>query len=63
MDSVPLNKAWIDIVTQLESGDKNISSFVFKYKAMNHPRVAEDRIRADELIAWLKQQDFMKAYK
>jgi hypothetical protein len=30
---------------------------------MNHPRVAEDRKLADELIEWLKQQDFMKAYK
>jgi hypothetical protein len=62
MSSEPLNKAWKEIVTQLETGDKNISHFVFKYKAMNHPRVAEDRILADELITWLKQQDFMKAY-
>jgi beta-lactamase class D/lysophospholipase L1-like esterase len=53
-------RAWKDIVTQLESGDKNISHFVFKYHAMNHPRVAEDRILADELINWLKEQDFMK---
>jgi hypothetical protein len=30
---------------------------------MNHPRVAEDRILADELITWLKQQDFMKSYQ
>jgi hypothetical protein len=63
MHSEFLNRAWKDIVTQLESGDKDISHFVFKYQAMNHPRVAEDRILADELISWLKQQDFMKSYK
>ncbi len=63
MHSAPLNMAWKDIVTRLEAGDKNISHFVFKYQAMNHPRVAEDRILADELISWLKQQDFMKSYR
>ncbi len=63
MHSAPLNMAWKYIVEQLESGDKNISHFIFKYQAMNHPRVAEDRILADELITWLKQQDFMKSYK
>ncbi|MBE3143816.1 MAG: hypothetical protein IMZ61_07830 [Planctomycetes bacterium] len=63
MHSEPLNRAWKDIVTQLEAGDKDISHFVFKYQAKNHPRVAEDRILADELITWLKQQDFMKSYK
>lgn len=63
MHSEPLNQAWKYIVTQLESGDKDISHYVFKYQAMNHPRVAEDRILADELVNWLKEQDFMKAYK
>jgi hypothetical protein len=63
MHSEPLNKAWTEIVNQLEASDKNISHFVFKYQAMNHPRVAEDRKLADELIDWLKQQDFMKSYK
>ncbi|MGD0596668.1 MAG: SGNH/GDSL hydrolase family protein [Sedimentisphaerales bacterium] len=63
MHSEFLNWAWKDIVTQLESGDKDISHFVFKYQAMNHPRVAEDRKLADELVTWLKQQDFMKSYK
>jgi len=62
MHSEPLNKAWKDIVTQLEAGDKDISHFVFKYQAMNHPRVAEDHKLAEELITWLKQQDFMKSY-
>ena len=63
MHSEFLNRAWKDIVTQLESGDKDISHFIFKYQAMNHPRVAEDRVLADELVNWLKQQDFMKSYK
>ena len=56
-------QAWKDIVTQLESGDKNMSHFIFKYHAMHHPRVAEHRKLADELIPWLKQQDFMKSYQ
>jgi lysophospholipase L1-like esterase len=63
MHSEPLNMAWKYIVTQLEAGDKNIRHFVFKYQAMNHPRVAEDRKLADELINWLKEQDFMKSYQ
>jgi lysophospholipase L1-like esterase len=63
MHSKPLDAAWKYIVNQLESGDKDISHFVFKYQAMNHPRVAEDRKLADELIDWLKQQGFMKSYQ
>jgi hypothetical protein len=63
MHSKPLDAAWKYIVSQLESGDKDISHFVFKYQAVNHPRVAEDRILADELNNWLKEQDFMKSYK
>jgi lysophospholipase L1-like esterase len=63
MHSEPLNEAWKAAVTQLESGDKGISHFIFKYQAMNHPRVAQHRILADELITWLRQQDFMKPYR
>jgi lysophospholipase L1-like esterase len=63
MHSKPLDAAWKYNVEQLEANDKNISHYVLKYQAMNHPRVAEDRILADELITWLKQQDFMKSYK
>lgn len=63
MHSKPLDAAWKYIVAQLEADDKKISHFVFKYQAMNHPRVAEDRKLADELVDWLKQQDFMKAYR
>ena len=63
VNSAPLNQAWKYIVEQLEANDKNISHYVFKYQAKLHPRVAEDRKLADELITWLKQQDFMKSYK
>jgi beta-lactamase class D/lysophospholipase L1-like esterase len=62
MHSKALDAAWKDHIDRLESSDKNISHYVLKYQAMNHPRVAEDRKLADELIDWLKQQDFMKPF-
>jgi lysophospholipase L1-like esterase len=58
-----LREAWESAVTQLEATDKRISHFVFTHWTSTHPRVADDRIMADELIAWLKQQSFMQAYK
>lgn len=61
--SEPLRQAWESAVTQLEAGDKGISHFVFKHWTSTHPRVADDRIMADELIDWLKQQPFMQAYQ
>jgi lysophospholipase L1-like esterase len=61
--SEPLNQAWKTVVARLEADDKNISHYVFKYQAKQHPRVYEHRILADELITWLKQQDFMKPYR
>jgi lysophospholipase L1-like esterase len=61
--SEPLRKAWESAVTQSEATDKGISHFVFKHWTSTHPRVADDRMMADELIAWLKQQDFMQAYR
>jgi lysophospholipase L1-like esterase len=59
----PLRLAWESVVTQLEATDKSVSHFVFKHWTANHPRVADDRVMADELIAWLKQQDFMQSYQ
>jgi lysophospholipase L1-like esterase len=59
--SEPLRQAWQSAVTQLEANDKSINHFVFKHWTANHPRVADDRAMADELIAWLKQQDFMQS--
>jgi lysophospholipase L1-like esterase len=58
-----LQLAWESGVTQIESADKKVSHFVFKHWTGNHPRVADDRAMADELIAWLKQQDFMQTYR
>ena len=58
--SRPLRKAWDSAVTQLEAADKGVSHFVFKHWTSTHPRVADDQIMANELIAWLKQQDFMQ---
>jgi lysophospholipase L1-like esterase len=60
--SEPLRAAWESAVTQLEAADPAISHFVFTHWARNHPRVADDRAMADELIAWLKQQPFMQTY-
>jgi lysophospholipase L1-like esterase len=57
-----LREAWESAVAQLEAGDAAISHFVFKHWTKNHPRVADDRILADELIAWLKRQQFMRPY-
>jgi lysophospholipase L1-like esterase len=58
-----LREAWESAVTQLEATDKGISHFVFTHWTSTHPRVADDRIMADELVTWLKQQSFMQAYK
>ncbi|HEV2435627.1 MAG TPA: SGNH/GDSL hydrolase family protein [Verrucomicrobiae bacterium] len=61
--SEPLHKAWESAVTQLEAADRGVSHFVFKHWTSTHPRVADDRIMANELIVWLRQQDFMQAYR
>jgi hypothetical protein len=61
--SEPLRQAWESAVKHLEAADPAISHFVFKHWTSNHPRVADDRAMADELIAWLKQQKFMQPYR
>ncbi len=60
--SAPLIKAWDAGVAQLEAGDSLISHYAFNHWSSNHPRVADDRAMADELIAWLKHQPFMKGH-
>ncbi|HTY89288.1 MAG TPA: GDSL-type esterase/lipase family protein [Candidatus Acidoferrum sp.] len=60
--SEPLRTAWEAAVAQLEASDPNATHFVFTHWTGPHPRVADDRAMADELIAWLKQQPFMQAY-
>jgi lysophospholipase L1-like esterase len=58
-----LRPAWESAATQLETADKSINHFVFQHWTASHPRVADDRAMADELIAWLKQQAFMQSYQ
>jgi lysophospholipase L1-like esterase len=60
--SESLRTAWESVVAQLEAGDKGVSHFVFSHWTKTHPRVTDDRIMADELTAWLKQQPFMQTY-
>ena len=54
--------AWNEVVKQLETADPQISHFVFTHWSETHPRVSDDRALADELVAWLKAQDFMRPY-
>ena len=58
--SVPLNEAWNRAVKELESGDPRIHHYVFQHWSTLHPRVADHRILANELIAWLGRQPFMQ---
>jgi lysophospholipase L1-like esterase len=58
-----LRTAWTSAVEQLEAADKQVHHFIFEHWSGPHPRVADDRALADELIAWLQSQDFMAAYK
>ena len=60
--SAPLREAWTAVVQELEAGDPAISHFVFTHWSSNHPRGSDHRAMADELIAWLKQQPFMRKY-
>ena len=57
--SPALRDAWESAVSRLEAHDPKIAHFVFSHWSKNHPRVADDRAMADELIAWLKHQKFM----
>ena len=61
--SEPLRRAWEAAVAQLEAADPAIHHFVFTHWTPIHPRVADDRAMADELIAWLKRQNFMSALR
>jgi hypothetical protein len=58
-----LRKAWTVAVRELEAGDPAISHFVFAHWSINHPRVADDRAMAKELVAWLRQQPFMRHHR
>jgi lysophospholipase L1-like esterase len=58
--SAALRDAWQTAVARLEAADPAINHFVFTHWTRNHPRVADHRAMADELIAWLRAQDFMR---
>jgi lysophospholipase L1-like esterase len=59
-NSARLRVPWENAVARLEAGDKNVTHFVFTHWSALHPRVPDDRAMADELIQWLKTQDFMR---
>ncbi len=61
--SKELKAAWDAAVQRLEAKDQKISHFAFTHWTGHHPRVADDRAMADELIGFLKAEDFMAAYK
>jgi len=53
-----LRRAWTAAVQRLEAADPRAHHFVFTHWTEQHPRVADDRAMADELVAWLRQQSF-----
>ena len=61
--SAELRAAWEAAVAHLEAADPLIRHFVFTHWTSNHPRVADHRAMADELISWLEQQEFMSRYR
>jgi len=61
--SEPLREAWTAAVKELEAGDTKVSHYVFTHWSETHPRVADDRAMADELIAWLRAQAFFARYR
>ena len=60
--SEPLREAWTAAVGELEAADPAVHHFIFTHWSATHPRVSDDRAMADELVAWLKSQPFMKAF-
>lgn len=59
--SPPLIAGLTTAVSELESKDPGISHFVFTHWTSNHPRVADHRALADEVIPWLKGRPFMNS--
>jgi lysophospholipase L1-like esterase len=57
--SPALRQAWEIAVAELERTDPRITHFVFQHWTSTHPRVADHRVMADELISWLKGQAFI----
>ena len=60
--SAPLIAAWTTAVREIEAADPAASDFVFTHWSQTHPRVSDDRAMEAELVAWLKQQPFMRKF-
>jgi len=58
-DDPVLIAAWTEAVRRYEAQDSHSTHFVFLHHTDLHPRVADHRIMADELIHWLLGQAFM----
>lgn len=54
-----LRGPWSEAVVRLEKNLPRVTHFAFQHWSHNHPRVADDRAMADELIDWLNRQRFM----
>jgi lysophospholipase L1-like esterase len=50
--------AWTETVRRVEAGDARASHYAFKHWTALHPRVADDRQMADELVQWLRGKAF-----
>jgi hypothetical protein len=59
-ENLTLRAAWNSAVSRLEAEDPKVTHFVFTHYSFQHPRVADDQAMANELIAWLRQQEFMR---
>ncbi len=55
--------AWERAVRELEAGDPRVAHYAFTHYSVLHPRVSDDRAMSAELVAWLKQQAFMKPFE
>jgi lysophospholipase L1-like esterase len=60
--SQPLIQAWAAAVSRLEADDPRVSHYVFRHWTPAHPRDSDHRAMADELVAWLAAQGFMRGY-
>jgi lysophospholipase L1-like esterase len=58
-----LREPWRSAVAKIESADSRVAHFVFQHWSNTHPRVADHRAMAEELIAWLSTQEWMQGYR